>query len=184
MISDLINATEKIRKAFLKNDSFKLRQLSNDLIEEAALKSDKILAQLSLISYSLQKLLSKPHIIETEKWNKIKTRIDFSLGNATGSLRKKNFNEFKKELNNISKRVFEVDSSMGNFVANLYEKARVKQASRAYALGLSLRQSSSLTDANEKDLLEYVGITKIHDREKTIKGINERKKMLEGIFNE
>jgi hypothetical protein len=184
MISDLVEATVQIRTAFEKNDLVKLRQLSNNLIEEAAIKSDEILAQLSLISYSLQKLLSKPHIIEAQKWGQIRKTIIFSLKKASEHLRKKNFNEFKKELNGISEKVFEVDASMGNYVANIYEKAKVKQASRAYALGLSLMQSLSLTKAEEKDLLSYIGATKIHDREKHIKGIKGRKKMLEGIFVE
>ncbi|MBU2100572.1 hypothetical protein KKG83_04895 [Candidatus Micrarchaeota archaeon] len=184
MISDLVESTDKIRKAFERNDLVKLRQLSNGLIEEAALKSDKVLAQLSLISYSLQKLLSKPHIIETQKWAEIRKTIIFSLNQASMHLKKKNFGEFKKELNGISEKVFEVDSSMGNYIANIYEKAKIKQASRAYALGLSLMQSVSLTGADEKELLNYIGATKIHDREKSIKGINERKKFLEGIFFE
>jgi len=182
MISDLVESTNKIRTAFERNDLVKLRQLSNNLIEEAALKSDKVLAQLSLISYSLQKILSKPHIVEAGKWNKIKLTIISCLQKASMHLKKRNFNEFEKELDNISDKVFEVDSSLGNYVANVYEKARIKQASRAYAFGLSLRQSVSLTDANEKDLLSYIGGTKIHDREKEFKGLKERKKLLDGIF--
>ena len=184
MISDLVSATEKIMNSFESNDQVKLRQLSNDLIEEAALKSDSVLAQLSLISYSLQKMLSKPHIIEAGKWIKIKSTIIFSLKKASDHLKNKNFNEFKKELDHISDKVFRVDASMRHYTANLYEKAKIKQASRAYAFGLSLMQAVNLTGANEKELLFYIGGTKIHDKEKSIKGINERKKLLEGIFNE
>lgn len=184
MISDLVNSTEKIMKAFEKNDQVKLRQLSNNLIEEAALKSDKVLAQLSLISYSLQKLLSKPHIIEAEKWNKIKVKILSSLKKASIELNRKSFDGFKKELDNISDKVFEVDAVMSHYIANIYEKAKIKQASRAYAFGLSLMQATSLTGADEKDLLLYIGATKIHDREKSIKGIKERKQLLEGVFSE
>ena len=184
MISDLVNATEKIMNAFESNDQVKLRQLSNDLIEEAALKSDKVLAQLSLIAYSLQKMLSKPHIIEAGKWQKIKSTILFSLKKASNELAKKDFDGFKKELDNISEKVFQVDASMGHYVANIYEKAKIKQASKAYAFGLSLMQAVNLTGAEEKELLSYIGATKIHDKEKPLKGINERKKLLEGIFNE
>lgn len=184
MISDLVNATQNILDAFDSNNQVKLRQLSNDLIEEAALKSDSVLAQLSLIAYSLHKMLSKPHIIAAGKWIKIKSTIIFSLNKASEHLKNKNFSEFKKELDNISKKVFQVDSSMGNYTANLYEKAKIKQASRAYAFGLSLMQAVNLTGADEKELLFYIGGTKIHDKEKSIKGIKERKKLLEGIFNE
>ncbi len=183
MISDLVNSTQKIMKAFQKNDLVKLRQLSNNLIEQASLESDDVLAQLSLISYSLQKLLSKPHIIKTEKWNKVKSTIMLSLSKAVNHLKKKNLIGFKKELNAISEKVLEVDSSMGRYIANIYEKAKIKQASRAYAFGLSLMQARNLTGADEKELLSYIGATKIHE-EKTIKGIKERKKLLEGIFSE
>jgi ElaB/YqjD/DUF883 family membrane-anchored ribosome-binding protein len=184
MISELVYFTEGIRKSFEENDLIKLRKLSNKLIEDAALNSDKILAQLSLISYSLQKLLSKPHIIKSGKWKKVKKAIDSSLKKALNELKKRNLKQFRKELNSISKKVFEVDSSLGNYIANIYEKARIKQASRAYAFGLSLMQAISLTNANEKDLMAYIGGTKIHDKERDIKGIKERKKFLEGLFSE
>ena len=62
-------------------------------------------------------------------------------------------------------------------------KARIKQASRAYSMGLSLGEAASLTGANKTQLLRYIGSTKIHDqiresRKKAIDRYNDLKKLL------
>jgi hypothetical protein len=73
---------------------------------------------------------------------------------------------------------------MGNYVSNLYEKARIKMASSAYGLGLSLSQAAMLTGADKKQLLNYIGITKMHDEIKETKGIASRIKSLKKALEE
>ena len=54
----------------------------------------------------------------------------------------------------------------------------MKYASDAYFLGASLGQAAALTGADKKTLLEYIGATKLHDKEERGKGIAERLKAL------
>ena len=63
----------------------------------------------------------------------------------------------------LVKDISELSSSHGRFLGDLIGKARVKQASRAYALGLSLSSAIELTGANRFELYAYIGRTKIHD---------------------
>jgi len=182
MLKNLIKKMQLIQDWFKLNESMKLRQLSNSTIEEAALNSDKVLGEISLIAYSLHKLLSKPHIVKSKNWNKVKLNILNSLNKSINFLKKKNFDQFEKELDRIALNVSSIDSRLSNYIQNIYEKARIKQASRAYGFGLSLSQAQKLTNANKKDLLNYIGITRIHEKVKAKKGINERLKALKEVF--
>ncbi|MEW6295111.1 MAG: hypothetical protein AB1467_02325 [Candidatus Diapherotrites archaeon] len=184
MLKDLISRMKSIKDSFCKKELVRLRNESNELIELAALHSDKVLAEMSLIAYSLQKILSKPHIIDSVKWENVKSKIIGSLDESIERLKRKDFDSFKKELNELSRKVSAVDKEYGNFIQNVFEKAKVKQASRAYALGLSLSQSADLTGASKKELLSYIGATKIHDAEEKQLGIKERKELLGGLFRD
>ncbi|MBU1120474.1 MAG: hypothetical protein ABIE23_05020 [archaeon] len=172
-----------IKSSFSRNDLVVLRGASNECIEKAALTSNRNLAKISLIAYALHKLISKPHFIKSRKWKEARQKILFSLDRSIDFLERNKFNEFEKELEKLSQRLRSVDSSLGNFMQNVYDKARVKQASRAYALGLSLSQAASLTDSSTGDLLSYVGSTKIHEKEKPFISIKDRKKFLEELFS-
>jgi len=161
---------------FENDNEMELRDLSNRAIETAVLSENKALVDLSLVSYSLAKLMSKPHLFKSEQWLKFKEHI-------LEELRKKE--DFGIILNYIIADVSSFDVNLGNYTRDVVENARIKQASRAYALGVSLRRASELTNVNLSALLDYVGSTKIHDRPFTksknvLERYNNAKKVLGG----
>ena len=68
-----------------------------------------------------------------------------------------------KSLDIAIKDIQDFDKEAGNYIQDVIYKARVKQASRAYALGLSLGKAAELTGVEKSFLLSYIGVTKIHD---------------------
>ncbi len=184
MLQPLIIKIQKLRELFQKTRIIDLKDFSNKCIEEAALKNDRILAEISLISYSLYKLLSKVHIKDDKNWNKLKSNILDSIDNCTRLLYQKNVQAFEKSLNKVVFNISSVDKNLGHFVQSLLDKARVKQASRAYAFGLSLSQAAELTKADKKNLQQYIGQTIIHDDFGITLGINTRLTNLKELINE
>lgn len=160
--------------AFEKGKAFALRQVGNEAIDEAALQNSRRMAQVALVAYCLHKLYSKEHVVRHEKWGSVKSRISSSLRKAAKALGRGKGKGFEKRLGEAVSSVRKVDSQLGNYVQGLYDKARVKYASSAYALGLGLGQAAALTGADKKDVLRYVGVTKVHDREGVTMGIRER----------
>ncbi|MFH1588251.1 MAG: hypothetical protein ABIA76_02870 [Candidatus Diapherotrites archaeon] len=183
MLSDLARKVSLIRDAFRKKDAVRLGKITHELIEEAVFASDKMAAQLSLISYALKKLLSKRHITDSDKWPKIQERILINLDALIEAIRFGNMKKVKLIIQKIMTQTIELDSRIGNYVVNLIEKAKLKQASTAYALGLSLTSAAELTDADKEELQSYIGGTKIHDEQagekKIIERVNQLKKFLE-----
>ncbi len=172
----------EIKDAFSKNRGHGLKRLSNELIQSAVVDYDETMAELAIVAYSLNKLNSKEHIVNSEKWADAKKAIIESMDEMANAVEADNAKKFSEILKEISHKVTEIDEELGNYVQNVYDKARVKMASNAYSLGLSLSQAAELTKANKKNLQSYIGHTLIHDRIKEKRSIGDRVDKLKRIF--
>ena len=182
MDKKIFDAVRMLREEFSDSNAMGMRKLGNSLIEDASAENNKMLANVALIAYSLHKLSSKSHISGHETWIRVKSRVISSLRRAESALEKGDEKGFDSIINGIERDINGVDSKLGYFIQGIHEKARVKYASTAYSLGLSLSQASELTGANKKRVLEYIGATKISDTEKSEFGIGERLKRLRKVF--
>ncbi len=171
---ELLKAMGSVRESLKKEDSLELRLLANDSIKKAALSNDKAMASVSLVAYSLHKILSKEHFVKSKKWKQRKKAILSCLDRALASLEKGKMKAFHKCMGSIAAEVQKMDRSFGRYVQSLFDKARVKYAADAYFFGLSLSQASSLTRADRKAVQEYVGFTKLHDKDAAAEGIGKR----------
>ncbi|MBU0636193.1 hypothetical protein KKE06_04170 [Candidatus Micrarchaeota archaeon] len=182
MLEPLLPSMINVQSAFKAKKSHELRQIANQTIKRAALSNNPIEAKIAVIAYALHKLLSKQHVRTHKKWNTIQKIIQQKLADSIQSLKQKKAKKFEKNLEQITQKIRQTDSDLGNFVQNLMEKSRVKQASSLYAFGLSLGQATSLTNADKKNLFQYIGYTKLHDEQPSRKTMSERVAQLEGIL--
>jgi len=172
---------EEAKKLFDKKQVMDLRGLGNRLIREAAFKNDYAKAELGVICYALHKMESKSHFISNPNWHKIKEAILTSLLEAQNAAQNENAKELLQALKTTIKHINRVDNELGNYAQNIYEKAKVKQASLAYSYGLSIAQASSLTGADTKEVQNYIGFTTMPDEEPEIKTIAQRIKELKEL---
>ena len=165
---------KEVARLFKQKKGLELRGLSNRLIREAAIEENYAKAELGVISYALHKLGTKEHISKSEKWHKVKLIISSDLNGAEYAAEQNNSKMLIKKLKSIVNHITTIDSELGNYAQNIYEKAKVKQASLAYSYGLSLAQSAELTGADKKELQGYIGFTKMSDEGTEQKSILQR----------
>jgi hypothetical protein len=151
---------KQLKEAFEKRDVSALKDLSNKCIENAALTEDEGMVNLSLISYALSKLLSKPHFLQDPGWRKFESDISKDLESLLRNGKKP---RPSKVLRDVIDDISGMDASLGYYVRDVVEKARIKQASRIYAMGLSLSKAAELTKADKFMVYEYIGETKVHE---------------------
>lgn len=178
MLSDLLEFVKQLQQAFDEADFIKLRHIGKKAIEKAALSNDKTYSKISVLSYSLGKISGKEHIAANPDWRIARKQISRLLDDAVQKLKGKDVGAFEKDLEELIHKVSIVDENLGNYFVNIYDKAKIKMASSAYALGLSLSKAAELTDADKKQVLEYIGRTKMHDEEGITHGIADRLKNL------
>ena len=162
--------------AFENKNPFDLKRIGNDAISDAVLNNSMDLAEVSVTAYSLYKMLTKRHITQSPRWKKIGESVLASLRRALEEAEKGNGNAFRKSLGGATGKIEEIDYDLSNFARGIREKAKIKQASTAYAMGMSLSQAAELAGAERNELQRYIGITRIHDEQPATKGISERLK--------
>ncbi len=175
---ELLKNMRTILKLFSDNKEMELRIKANELIKDAVQKNSELIAQQSIIAYVLHKILTKEHIIKSRTWPKNKREIITVLKKLVFYLEQDDAKRFEKAFASLHNRIERIDTYFGRFVQSLIDKARVKYASDAYFLGASLGQAAALTGADKKTLLEYIGATKLHDKEEIGKGIGARLRAL------
>ncbi|RLG21199.1 hypothetical protein DRN74_02925 [Candidatus Micrarchaeota archaeon] len=172
-------ALSEAREAFSKSEYLKLRDMSNDLLRDAILNEETQLIELSLLCYALYKIASKSNLRRRPEWEKFKKDMLHLLKRAEEK------SQTREELDKVLREMLELTSSfyenLGIYIDNVVEKARLKQAIRAYSMGLSLGQAAALTGVSKGRLLSMIGKTKIHDRHEAKTAI-ERYKDLKGFL--
>lgn len=165
----------RVKELFKREETLELRIISNEMTEKAMMSQEPRLIEIALISYGLSKILQKPHYKKAEGWEKFKEEINQELSRS--------IEEKGKKLNRVLETIEKFNEEAGNYMKSVIHHARIKQASRLYALGTSLKTSAELTGAGEEELLSYIGETKISERTRPTVPVKERyeraKKVLE-----
>jgi hypothetical protein len=182
MFKSLSYDLNEVVKLFRQRKLFDLRGLSSRLVKEAAIENNFAKAELGIIAYSLHKLGSKSHFVNDPDWPKVKSIIVTNLESASFAAENHKNDVFLSKIKNVISQIVKIDSEIGNYAQNIYDKAKVKQASSAYSYGLSVSQAAALTGANKKELQEYIGFTKMVDEETEVKTIVTRVRELKKIL--
>jgi len=184
MVKTLAYDLNEVIVLFRERRVLELRGLGNRLIREAAIENNYGKSELGIIAYALHKMETKPHFVQSPKWETVRGSIMRGLESTYSASKQDNQKEFMEHLKSVVRNIESIDSELGNFAQSIYDKAKVKQASLAYSYGLSIPQAADLTGADKKELQSYIGFTTMHDEETEIKSIGERVVELRKILGE
>ncbi len=170
----LFHTLNEIREAFLGTHVFKLRRISEHALKEGVLHNDKGLAELAAISYALHKMMTKTHIVEHPSFPSVRQKLDEEIGHAVKALETDSWHIFKPELDHVIKGIESVNDELGHHWTGFYQKGKIKLASEAHTMGMSLSQASDLLEVDKKAVQDYLGSTRLFDRERIEKNISQR----------
>lgn len=148
-----------IKNAFRDYDIKLLREISNKC-EKDILIEEKLFFTLSLLSYTLAKILTKSRFRNATLYNK----ININLSNAVEFAKKRDEIAVINSAWNILKIITNFDEKDKRYIIGLIEKGRTKIAASLYAQGLSLSRVISITNAQKQEVLNYSGKTVMSDR--------------------
>ncbi len=180
----LHSGLKKTLGLFKKGEALKLREHANSLVKRAASENSKSTAKIAVVSYVLHKLLTKEHIVRHKKWKGNKASLSNAIASAMKALEADDLEKFGSSMDSFSKQLKKIDFYFSRFVQSLMEKSRVKYASDAYYYGLSMSSAAALTGADKKRLQEFIGATKLHEKEKPKRGIRQRLSSLKKALGE
>ncbi len=162
-----------------KNNYESLHLIENNTLEQAVITFNKDISEVCVLIYGLRKLISKKHISQADSWITYKRAIIQNLESALKVYKEEDTSKFNNYIKNTIEIIKQADHELGRYVSIVIDDGRIKLASTAYAYGLSASQASDLLSISKKQLMSYVGITKMPDEDKHFKSISERVHLLD-----
>jgi hypothetical protein len=172
-VTNVKNDAAAVLNAFRKRNQRKLRKLNDALLRALVPNFSKSLFELTVLSYVLSKITSKPRFLGKEYEQKmfaIESKIERLIREYHG----KSEEEIAQMFVDIEKAIKDLESGDPRFIVDLITKGNLKVAATVYAQGISLGVASDLTGMNKQDILDYAGKTMMFDRVKEEKTIQDR----------
>lgn len=174
---EMLDCMTCIRTAFQKYDIKNMREISKHCQKNIVI-DEQLFFYMSLLSYTLSKLLQKSRYRAPKLYQKIIIRLNEGVEFA-----KKSDEIFLlRTIDDMLKIITDFDARDRRYVINLIEKGRTKIAASLYAQGLSLSRVISITGAQKQEVLNYSGKTVMSDRVGKTIGAKERLKNAKEII--
>ena len=182
-IDNILRILTETKKAIETGNYSEIKNLSNQTINTASLTQDPDNINVAVVVYSLNKIFERENYRNYPDWKKISKTIISSLECSIEDLEKNNFNDFRKDFENIRACLKKISGKLKDYIQEVFRKAQINKASRIYEHGISMEQTAKLLGITMFELAEYVGKTGISDvpESKTLDA-KSRIKLVEEIF--
>ncbi len=133
-------------------DGEHLKELSDHAIEEVAAYKDMDLVSISVLIYSIYKILSD---IKPEDYQDLIKE----LGNAQQNLEKSQFGRYNANIKTLFDLVRKSNAKVKTHLQDVMQAARIKKSAVLLHHGLSIGQAAGLMGLSNWDLQPYIGRT-------------------------
>ncbi len=159
----------------------KLRKLKDDFLDEAIIRNSKLFFELSVTSYVLSKILSKPKFL-VDRYKDELQAIEKHLRDFRDGVGKKSDEQFMAILAEINKIIQAMEEEDKRFFRDLISKGKVKMTATMYAKGVSLGSACEMSGVDQQEVLDYAGETMMFDRVKEEVSITDRVKKARALL--
>jgi hypothetical protein len=171
---DILNVLRQTTKILKKGHVYKLRELSDHVIHNAAIFQDKHSISIAVTIYSLSKIYkySKevdtfilPHVIDAIKY-----------------LEEGKQNKYESEIKNIIKDIGKKNNNTKFYIQEVLERAQIKKASKMHEHGISMGQVAESLGISLWEIMDYVGKTRIVDKFEYKTDMKSKLEFTRGLF--
>ncbi len=174
-VQHTISILKEAKKALGSDNSFKLLELSNQKIHSAACVQDIESITLTIIIYSLGKLIERRSSLKIKNWNNFVRKLNSLADLAIKSLGQKNQDVYRDYILKARSQIESLSPSLKQYTREIIRNACINKASHIYKHGISMGQTAKLLGITEWELAEYTGQTRIADINYN-KTLNEKKR--------
>ncbi|MFA5953240.1 MAG: hypothetical protein WC812_01480 [Candidatus Pacearchaeota archaeon] len=162
-VKHVLDVLKKTKKAIETNNTFELKNLSNQTIHSSSIQQDSDNISIAVTIYALGKIFERVNFRSLKGWDNFYSITIKSLNNSISALEKNNIEEFRNHFQFIAKAINKISGKLKDYITQVFEKARINKASRIYEHGISLGKTAELLGVNLYDLSTYAGNTGISE---------------------
>ncbi len=167
---DIISVLKKAIPALKKEDFTELSDLSNRTIHDASIFQDADSISCAVLMYSLSKFCQQCKEKDISLPN-----FAAQLEKALDLLKKDNIKLYENKIKEIFKVMKKYDEKVNIYFEEAIKRAKIKKASWMHEHGISIARTAELLGVSQWDLRNYVGVTKVPD--KNLGGLTAKKRL-------
>ncbi|MBU0958958.1 MAG: hypothetical protein KKB31_03355 [Nanoarchaeota archaeon] len=150
-------------KEIKREDSIRLKELSNKTIHTASISQDPDNIAIAVIIYSLSKIIERVDYRKKPGWDKFYNGIVMEIQHSIDSIKKNDETHLRIHIEGLRKRIGGATGKLKKYIQDVLFKAKINKASRIYEHGISMEKTARLLGITMWDLANYAGQTGIGD---------------------
>ena len=154
---NVLRILEETKDAILKEDSVKLKELSNQTIHTASTSQDPDNIAVAVVVYSLSKIIERKQYQGFAGWKKFYVEIVSTIDDSISSIKNSDDKKLREGLTKIRKTVSQLSGKLKIYIQDVFRKAEINKASKIYEHGISMEQTASLLGVTLFELASYAG---------------------------
>jgi hypothetical protein len=156
-VDNLIYVLTEAKDAVIKNDSHKLKVLSDQTIHSATIYQDTDSILVAVIIYSLGKITEREGYRNMEGWKEFYNTFIQNIDLSIESLKQKDVEKLVAHLGTIRNSINTISGNLSNYIRDVFYKAEINKAFKLYEHGLSAEKTADLLGISLWDLAGYIG---------------------------
>ncbi len=182
-IENVLRIFREAKEAIKNNDSYKMKQLSQQTIHSATIYQDPDNIIVAVLIYSLGKIIEREHYKKMNGWDSFYKNVTRELEKTISCLEKKDLEGFRLSVGKIRNFVNKIPGDLRGYIQDVFRKAGINKAFKIYEHGLSSEQTAKLLGISLWDLATYIGQSSISEAKVSESlPVKERIKYAEEIF--
>lgn len=162
-LTNVLRILEEAKKAILKNDWMKLKNLSNQTIHTATIYQDSLNIIIAVLVYSVSKILQRENYQNMSEWKLFYKELLRYWDLIIQSCRENNLDDVLKYAGEIRNYLNNMTTNLGEYIKDIFRKAEINKAFKLYEHGISSAQTAELLGISLWDLASYIGQSNIYE---------------------
>lgn len=160
---NVLRIFQETKEAISKGDIAKIRNLSNQTTNTAALTHDPDNIAVAVVVYALSKIMEREDYRKLPGWNNLYNTYVGAIDKILIALQKNDEKTFRQNIELIRNAINKSSGKLKDYIKDVFRSASINKASRLYEHGISMEKTSKLLGITQFELAEYTGKGKIPD---------------------
>ena len=160
---NILRVLLEAKEAIEKDDSAKLKDLSNQTLHSSSISQDGSNVAVAVIVYSLSKIIERAEYRKEKGWANFYAKIISSLDASISALENGDEPAFKESLKQIREAIDKLSGHLKKYIQDVFRKAKINKASKIYDHGISLEKTAKLLGVTMWELQSYAGQKHVPD---------------------
>ena len=154
---NILKIFQGTKEAVAISDSARIKELSNQTNNSAALTNDPDNIAAAVIVYALSKIIERTGYRGLPGWKRFYDTYLSTVDRIIRSIEENNDQEYRRNIQIIRDAIDNLSGKLKEYIQDVFRKASINKASKLYEHGISMETTAKLLGISMFELAEYAG---------------------------